>query len=92
MYFFKVTPKTKEKIKFSISNVGKTGFFYTVQFNAKSIENSFSFTVSQKKGFIASNKIYELIIYLEAFKKAILRNFKVKINVLKKYLVNCYCN
>lgn len=71
-------------INFSISNIGKTGLFYTVQFNEKPIEHSFYFAVNQKKGFLASNKTTNLIMYLEALRKATLRDFKVKINVRKK--------
>ncbi|XP_023311652.1 hydrocephalus-inducing protein [Anoplophora glabripennis] len=85
-----ITPKKRETIKFSVCNKGKTGFFYTVQFNAKPVEHMFYIDVNQKKEFVASNKTSTLIIYLEALRKATLKDFKVKINISygPTYLLN----
>ncbi|KAJ8920877.1 hypothetical protein NQ315_015670 [Exocentrus adspersus] len=79
--FGMINVKRKENIQFTIFNAGKTGFFYTIHFNAKPIEHLFTITVNPVKDFVESGKKARVVVNLEALRKTVLSDFKVKIAI-----------
>ncbi|KAG5865676.1 hypothetical protein JTB14_020627 [Gonioctena quinquepunctata] len=73
--------KIPKKLKLHISNKGETGFFYAWNFNKKPVEHALNIFLGNEKGFVPIGETFSAVFTIEACKRYVLKDFKIKLEI-----------
>lgn len=77
-----MVPYQKEQLTFTISNAGKTGFYFIWFVNTKLYSDRVKFSFKEQEGYVAMNTNIESVVSITSLKNIFLKNVKIKLQVI----------